>query len=145
MRRYYVGMTRAKQRLFVYTNGNCFDRLRADCHMTDREQYAMPDEIVLQLSHKDVYLQFFKGRKSEVLALRSGDRLTYGNHFLYNAAGMPVAKLSVNMQKTLAEWESRGYSVRSVSVRFIVAWKPKDAPRDEAETAVLLADMILSL
>ena len=58
---------------------------------------------------------------------------------------MPVAKLSVNMQKTLAEWESRGYSVRSASVRFIVAWKPKDAPRDEAETAVLLADMILSL
>ena len=145
MRRYYVGMTRAKQRLFVYTNGNCFDRLRADCHMTDREQYAMPEEIVLQLSHKDVYLQFFKGRKSEVLALRSGDRLTYGNHFLYNAAGMSVAKLSVNMQKTLAEWESRGYSVRSASVRFIVAWKPKDAPRDEAETAVLLADMILSL
>lgn len=145
MRRYYVGMTRAKQRLFVYTNGNCFDRLRADCHMTDRELYAMPEEIVLQLSHKNVYLQFFKGRKSEVLALRSGDRLTYGNHFLYNAAGMPVAKLSVNMQKTLVEWESRGYSVRSASVRFIVAWKPKDAPRDEAETAVLLADMILSL
>lgn len=145
MRRYYVGMMRAKQRLFVYTNGNCFDRLRADCHMTDRELYAMPEEIVLQLSHKDVYLQFFKGRKSEVLALRSGDRLTYGNHFLYNASGMPVAKLSVNMQKTLAEWESRGYSVRSASVRFIVAWKPKDAPRDEAETAVLLADMILSL
>ena len=49
------------------------------------------------------------------------------------------------MQKTLVEWESRGYSVRSASVRFIVAWKPKDAPRDEAETAVLLADMILSL
>lgn len=145
MRRYYVGMTRAKQRLFVYTNGNCFDRLRADRHMTDRELYDMPEEIVLQLSHKDVYLQFFKGRKSEVLALRSGDRLTYGNHFLYNAAGMPVAKLSVNMQKTLAEWESRGYRVRSASVRFIVAWKPKDAPRDEAETAVLLADMILSL
>lgn len=86
-----------------------------------------------------------KAVKAKFLPCGSGDRLTYGNHFLYNAAGMPVAKLSVNMQKTLVEWESRGYSIRSASVRFIVAWKPKDAPRDEAETAVLLADMILSL
>lgn len=37
------------------------------------------------------------------------------------------------------------YKVKSASVRFVVAWKPKDAPKDEAETAVLLADLILSL
>lgn len=49
------------------------------------------------------------------------------------------------MQKTLAEWESRGYGVRSASVRFIVAWKPKDAPKEEPEIAVLLADLVLSL
>lgn len=145
MRRYYVGMTRAKQRLFIYTNGNCFDNLRADMYITDREQYDMPEEIVLQLSHKDVYLEFFKGRKNDVLALRSGDTLTYDKYLLYNKVGKPVAKLSLNMQKKLAEWESRGYAVKSVSVRFIVAWKPKDAPKDETETAVLLADMVLSL
>ena len=145
MRRYYVGMTRAKQRLFIYTNGNCFDNLRADMYITDRKQYGMPEEIVLQLSHKDVYLEFFKGRKNDVLALRSGDTLTYDKYLLYNKVGKPVAKLSLNMQKKLAEWESRGYAVKSVSVRFIVAWKPKDAPKDETETAVLLADMVLSL
>ena len=27
------------------------------------------------------------------------------------------------------------------TARFVVAWKPKDAPKDEAETAVLLADI----
>ena len=30
----------------------------------------MPEEIVLQLSHKDVYLGFFKELKQEVLALK---------------------------------------------------------------------------
>lgn len=48
------------------------------------------------------------------------------------------------MQKTLAEWKEKGYEVKSASVRFIVAWKPKNAPKEEPETAVLLADMVLS-
>lgn len=100
---------------------------------------------MLQLSHRDVYLEFFRNRKSYVLALRSGDSLTYDNYILYDMVGNSVAKLSVNMQKTLAEWESRGYGVRSASVRFIVAWKPKDAPKEEPEIAVLLADLVLSL
>ena len=47
------------------------------------------------------------------------------------------------MQGTLSEWEQRGYKVQSASVRFVVAWKPKDAPKDETETAVLLADLRL--
>ena len=46
---------------------------------------------------------------------------------------------------TLSEWEERGYKVKSASVRFVVAWKPKDAQKNESETAVLLADLVLSL
>ena len=79
MRRYYVGITRAKNRLFVHTNGDCFNRLSADRYFVDQRQYNMPEEIVLQLSHKDVYLGFFKERKHEVLALRGGDSLTYSD------------------------------------------------------------------
>jgi len=48
------------------------------------------------------------------------------------------------MQKKLAEWKERGYEVKSASVRFVVAWKPKDAPKEEPESAVLLADLVLS-
>ena len=57
----------------------------------------------------------------------------------------PVAKLSQNMQTTLSEWQEKGYNVKSASVRFVVAWKPKEAPKNEPETAVLLADLVLSL
>ena len=146
MRRYYVGMTRAKNRLFIHTNGNCFNHLSADQHFTDPQPYAMPGEIILQLSHKDVYLDFFKERKREILALRGGDSLTYSDFFLFApSTHTPVAKLSQKMQATLSEWEARNYRVKSASVRFVVAWKPKDAPKDESETAVLLADLVLSL
>ena len=47
------------------------------------------------------------------------------------------------MQTTLSEWKTKCYEVKSASVRFIVAWKPKDAPKEESETAVLLADLTL--
>ena len=146
MRRYYVGMTRAKNRLFVHTNIDCFNHLGADGYFMDRREYAMPEEIVLQLSHKDVFLGFFKGFKREVLALRGGDSLIYNDSVLYDAlTGKPVAKLSSHMQVTLSEWKEKGYEVKSASVRFVVAWKPKDAPKNEPETAVLLADLVLSL
>ena len=69
MRKYYVGITRAKNRLFIHTNGDCFNRLSTDRYFVDQRQYDMPEEIVLQLSHKDVYLGFFKERKQEVLGL----------------------------------------------------------------------------
>lgn len=146
MRRYYVGITRAKNRLFIHTNGDCFNHLSADRYLINQQQYNMPEEIVLQLSHKDVNLGFFKEKKQEVLALRGGDSLTYSNFFLYSSlTDKPVAKLSSKMQGTLSEWEQRGYKVKSASVRFVVAWKPKDAPKNEPETAVLLADLMLSL
>ena len=145
MRRYYVGITRAKKRLFVHTNGDCFANLKADQYLVDSREYAMPGEIVLQLSHKDVFLGFFKELKREVLSLKGGDTLFYKDYTLYNQAQKPVARLSQNMQKKLAEWRERGYEVKSASVRFVVAWKPKDAPKEEAETAVLLPDLVLCL
>ena len=146
MRRYYVGITRAKNRLFIHTNGDCFNHLSANLYLIDQQHYDMPEEIILQLSHKDVNLGFFKERKQEVLALRGGDSLIYNDFFLYSSStDKPIAKLSSRMQGTLSEWEQRGYKVQSASVRFVVAWKPKDAPKDETETAVLLADLRLSL
>lgn len=143
MRRYYVGMTRAKNRLFVHTNCDIFSRLKVDKVTVDQQEYPMPEQIILQLSHKDVFLGFFKERKKDILALRSGDVLTYKDTVLYSAS-KPVAKLSKNMQSSLLEWQEKGYIVKSAFVRFVVAWKPKDAPKEESETAVLLVDLHLS-
>lgn len=144
MRRYYVGITRAKNRLFIHTNGNSFKQQSTDQYLIDQRQYALPEEIVLQLSLKDVYLDFFKDLKREILSLRSGDPLKYKDSVLYNSQNRAVAKLSANMQKTVSDWKGKGYEVKTASVHFIVAWKPKEATKDEPETAVLLADLVLN-
>lgn len=144
MRRYYVGMTRARKRLFIYTNSTLFDRLPADIHQVDQTPYVFPDEVMLQLSHKDVNLGFFKSRKKEILSLRSGEKLCFANNLLYVPNNQqPVAQLSQKMQAELAQWALKGYLVSSATIRFVVAWKPKDAPKDEKEYAVLLLDLEL--
>lgn len=144
MRRYYVGMTRARKRLFIYTNSTLFDRLPADIHQVDQTPYVFPDEVMLQLSHKDVNLVFFKSRKKEILSLRSGEKLCFANNLLYVPNNQqPVAQLSQKMQAELAQWALKGYLVSSATIRFVVAWKPKDAPKDEKEYAVLLLDLEL--
>lgn len=142
MRRYYVGITRAKKRLFIHTDGNCFDRIEADNYYLDQTPYTMPDEVVLQLSHRDVNLGFFKYHKKDVLNLRGGTPLNYKDNYLYHGT-KTVAMLSQNMQKEISQWKEKGYEVTSGVTRFIVAWKPQDAPKEETESAVLLADLVL--
>ena len=144
LRRYYVGATRAKERLFIHTDTTLFDRMPANEHIVYQEQYGMPDDIVLQLSHKDVNLGFFKERKKDILALRAGQTLRFANNYLYEwNSNKVLAQLSQKMQGELQQWTERGYNVVSASIRFIVAWRPKDAPQGEKEHAVLLVDLML--
>lgn len=142
MRRYYVGMTRAKCRLFIYTDSSLFDRLPADFHIVDQTTYGLPEELELQLTHKDVNLGFFMCRKREVLSLRAGEQLRFADNYLYALdASRPIAQISKKMQDELVLWDERGYMVSSATIRFVVAWKPKDAPKDEKENAVLLLNL----
>ncbi len=45
----------------------------------------------------------------------------------------------------LGKWETKGYYVCSAQVRFVVAWKPKDAPKEEKESAIVLADLVMRI
>lgn len=144
MRRFYVGMTRAKKRLFIHTNCNYFERLGADRYVIDQQTYPLPDEVALQLSHRDVNLGFFKSRKREILRLRSGDELKCDGVTFCDAENRPLAMMSSRMQSTMSQWKEKGYDIKSSSVRFIVAWKSKEASKEENESAVLLPDIVLS-
>lgn len=144
LRRYYVGITRAKKRLFIHTNTPLFDHIPADKHYVCQQQYDMPNEIIIQLSHKDVNLGFFKERKSEILSLRAGQALRFDNNYLYDChSNIALAQLSQKMQGELLQWNEKGYSVASAIIRFIVAWRPKEAPKEEKEHAVLLINLTL--
>ncbi len=142
---YYVAMTRAKTYLSIHTNGDAFNIINADEKTTDGYEYGMPDEIMLQLTHSDVVLSYFKSKQPEIKSLRAGDKLAYKDFYLLTGdTRFKLAKLSQKMQKEIVSWQEKGYYVTEAEVRFIVAWKPKDAPKEEQETAIILANLKLS-
>lgn len=145
LRSYYVAMTRAKHQLTIHTQGTFFDGIQADQKLYDPKEYEMPREITLQLTHKDIYLNFSKPYKREILALESGNSLGYHDFCLcIPSTGRDIAMLSSTKQNELKNWEAKGYRVTNARVRFIVAWKPKDAPKDEKESAIPLIDLTMT-
>lgn len=64
-RKLYVGMTRAKNNLFIHVNTDLFAKyvLPDVIHVADSNDYSEPSEIVLQTTHRDVVLDYFKNKK----------------------------------------------------------------------------------
>ncbi len=98
-RKLYVGMTRAKDNLYVHCNNGIFDtyQISGVDQFVDEEQYPKPQEITLQLTHKDVVLDFFKDKKEIIFKLHSGMPLSIKDEFLYaelDGRTVKVAKLS---------------------------------------------------
>ena len=124
MRAYYVGLTRAKQNLYLVTNSPV--------------EYT---SISIALNMRDVWLDFFKGRKEAVLRLRSGDSLQYKDSYLLNNQGINIIELSASGKEKVKAWTDKGYEVISSKVSYTLAWKPQDS---ETEYAVCLANIVLS-
>ena len=139
----YVGMTRAKHNLYIHTNTTLFDKYRMDGveHAVDGAEYGEPTEIMLQTTHKDVVLDFFKNKKEIIFNLRSGTKLRLDDVYLVaelNGRDVRVAKLSKAFVETLEKLQGKGYSPNSAEVRFVVAWKGEE---DTEETPIILADV----
>ena len=123
MRAYYVGLTRAKQNLYLVTN--------------PQVEYS---SISIALNMHDVNLGFFRGRKDIILRLRSGDGLQYQNGYLLDKQGFNVVALSALGKEKLKSWIDKGYEVTNANVSYTLAWRPKDS---EIEYAVCLANIVL--
>ena len=94
----------------------------------------------MQLSLRDVWLDYAKGKKEAVLKLQSGSPLTHISGFLTAGTGETVAFLSKEKREEIAAWEAKGYVVGDAKVGFIVAWKGKG---DTEEAAVVLPELTL--
>lgn len=146
-RQLYVGMTRAKNMLHIHYSGNIFDRFAesATSAETDCRIYPRPSELILQLSHKDVYLDFFKNKKSTILTkIKSGSELEIKGKTLYakiEGKHFPVLQFSKKADEEILKLTSSGYRPYKAVVRFICAWTGKE---DTEETAIILPDIYFS-
>ena len=88
----------------------------------------------------DVWLDYFRDKKEQVLGLRSGDKLGYDNGYLLSPRGDKIASVSTKMRDRIYEMENKGYLVSEAEASFVLAWRPREEPN---EVAVCLANMVL--
>ena len=139
LRTLYVGLTRAKRNLYIHTHNTPFCGMASPIRHHVEPSTHIP--ITIALTHRDVFLDYFKNNKSVIMELRSGDPLRYSNGFLYNMQNEGVAVLSQACREKMKQLETKGYQVTSAEVSFVVAWSPKE---DNEEYAVCLANLHLT-
>ena len=128
--------------IYLLCNTNVFNNIKTDGveYRQDTNLFPLPEEITIPLTHKDVYLDYFKGKKEQILKLRSGQPLYFEDGYLRLLSGDRVVCISNKMREELQGWAEKGYVVESAKINFIVAWKGKE---DKEETAVLLPELVL--
>ena len=142
-RQVYVGLTRAKSALYIHHNNHLFDASQIPdvVLIEDPVDYSEPDEITLQLSHRDVVLDFFKGKSETICKLRSGASLHPNGAYLtgkVKGQTVRVVKCSNACIARIDALEKKGYRLCGAAVRFVLAWCGEN---DDEETTILLPDL----
>lgn len=143
MRPLYVAITRAKRFLSIHTNGNEFDGIDSAglTRLEDNNQYGAPSEFKIQLTLKDVILDFFISRQHLYFSLASGDALLTKQFGCCNGVGVDIVRCSQKFKDQIVDFERKGYRMVSAVVNFIVYWRKEGS---EVEFKVILPEILFA-
>lgn len=144
----YVALTRAKNELFIHCNNNVLDSfyLPEVIFRKDNNQYEESSNIVMELSYKDVVLDFFIDKKDLITKLYSGYQLiadTEGMYAYFDNQKRKILEYSKRFKEKIEKKLNKGYKIKKGEIRFIVAWKKKYENNKNKEVAVILANLYL--
>jgi len=109
-------------------------------HISNEGAFDSPEQIVLQLSHRDLNLGYFKFVQYRILKLNSGDLLSVSEEGFSNTNGDAVAKYSKQFLSRIERLKKQGYSISSAKISFLVYWYD---PEVEEEHLIVLPEMAL--
>ena len=140
-RQLYVAMTRAKQNLSIHLNSSLLDNQHSIenlQYMEDKNEYVQPGEFAMQLTYKDIWLDYFLNKQYLVSQLMSGDILTLNNDECLNSKGQSVLKFSKQFINQLENIKANDYKLKSAKVNFIVYWLKEG---EEKEIKIILPEI----
>jgi ATP-dependent DNA helicase RecQ len=139
-RQLYVAMTRAKQNLTVHLNTNLLDNVTAENleRVEDKEIYLPPNELAMNLSFKDVWLDYFTNKQYLISQFSSGDEMTLNGDECLNSKGQPVLKFSKQFVNQIESMKQKNYELKKAKVNFIVYWLKEGG---EQELKIILPEL----
>lgn len=140
----YVGMTRAKQNLFIHYKGEYFDCFREySTKFYDVEKsYEKPKRLMYELSYSDVLLGYFKYVQQHIYKLKAGDELEFIEDEIMSYQGNKILKFSKAYKEQFDKHLEQGYVVHKVQVKFMLHWYNKE---EEKEYLIAIPEIIFDL
>jgi ATP-dependent DNA helicase RecQ len=133
----YVAITRAKESLHLFTNGDFFNQFQVDGLnlIHDNNHYEDPKIVDLHLGHRDVALGFFK--LYHVVEKIGKQTYTGQTLFLTDAAdglqnehGSCIIKFSKAFISNLSAWHAKGYQFEKAQVKYMLNWYDQEEEKD---------------
>lgn len=139
-RQIYVALTRAKQRLNIHTNSNLLQHISVEgLERSNRnEAFMPPNELVMQLTYQDIWLDHTARKQYQVAQLSSGDKLTIHNGECLTAKGQSVLKFSQHFKNHIQKLRTQNYRLTSAKVNFILYWKKEG---EDPEVKIILPEV----
>ena len=124
----------------IHYNGNYLDNITAENleRVEDRQIHLPPNEIAMQLSFKDIWLDYFITRQHLISQLTSGESLAISGDECTTAKGQSVLKFSKQFLNMIEIQKQKGYNLKQVKVNFIVYWKKENT---EHEVKIILPEV----
>ena len=134
----YVAATRARQSLTIHACGALGDFLRMEEQPEMQslsgftveqaeEPVPSPEQLLIQMSFRDVQLGYFDFVQKRLSRLRSGDALQVDADGCLDRFGSRVVKFSKKALADLETWRARGYApIRATVNHMIFWWKPDE-------------------
>ena len=139
-RQLYVAMTRAKRNLTIHYNGNYLDYIRTEglAVYSNPANFPPPAHLAMQLTYRDVWLDFFLSRQQLISHFTSGETLTFAGDCCCNSRGEMVLRFSKQLMKQIEALKKNNYVPQTAKIRFIVFWQKENA---EPELRIILPEL----
>lgn len=136
----YVAMTRAKENLTIHENTTVLENFVVDNleRIENKETHLPPNELVMHLFFKDVWLDYFINRQHLIAPLKSGSILILNGDECLNSNGKSVLKFSKKFMDQIENMKRKNYELKSAKVNFIVYWKKEET---EQEVKIILPEL----
>jgi len=139
-RQLYVAMTRAKRNLVIHYNGNYLDHISTEGlqRIIDKTKYRPAPMLAIQLTLRDVWLDYSLGKQPVISKMISGDELMIDGDILTNKQGQPLSRFSKQFARRLELIKRSGYIPENAKIRSIIYWKKEN---HEKEIRVILPEL----
>ncbi len=131
-RQLYVAITRAKQNLTIHLNTHHFDHINTVNlnHIERSGQNIEPTQLAMQLTLKDIWLDYFMRTQQHISSLIAGDRLIVMDDGCLNVKGESILKFSKSAMEQLKAMDTKGYKLKNATVDFIIYWQKEDTQHE---------------